>query len=102
MDAAERYERHVGKPGYYQHVTVEETEGNHLVGPDGTRYIDFIAGWCVVNAGYGRDRIIDRMTRHAEQAAYTKPTYIDDRTARLAERLADLAPGRLRQTFRVP
>lgn len=83
-------------------MKVSGSEGNYLVSQEGRKFIDLIAGWCVVNAGYGREEIISRMAEHAEQAAYVKTSYIDERTVQLAERLAQLAPGNLRQTFRVP
>ncbi|MCJ7479040.1 MAG: aspartate aminotransferase family protein [Candidatus Nanohaloarchaeota archaeon QJJ-7] len=100
MGTSERFERYVGRSGYYQDVEIERTEGNFLVGPEGEHYVDFVAGWCVVNAGYGRERILNSMRKHAEKAAYVKPTYVNEEVIDLAETLNDITPGSLEASFR--
>lgn len=101
MPSTDRFERFVGVPGSYREVAVSHTDGNRLVSPDGTEYVDLIAGWCVVNAGYGREEIIAAENDALEEAAYVKPTYADEDVAALAETLADITPGGLQTSFRV-
>lgn len=96
-----RFGRFVGVPGAYRDITIERAEGNELVAADGTRYVDLIAGWCTVNAGYGRTEIIEAQQTALEEAAYVKPTYRDETVAALAERLAELTPEGLEKSFRV-
>ncbi|MFB6199661.1 MAG: aspartate aminotransferase family protein [Candidatus Nanohaloarchaea archaeon] len=100
MGTYDRFERYVGRPGYYQEVEIERTEGNFLISSEGDRYVDFVAGWCVVNAGYSRERILDSMRQHAEKTAYVKPTYVNEQVIGLAETLDDITPGSLQVSFR--
>ncbi len=101
MPSTERFERFVGVPGSYRGVAVSHTDGNVLVSPEGTRYIDLIAGWCTVNAGYDRQDIIASMGEALDEAAYIKPTYADADVTALAETLAEITPGDLTKSFRV-
>lgn len=72
-------------------------EGCHVTDAHGRRYFDGIGGmWCV-NAGYGRKEIAETMAEQALQLCYTT-TFVDVTNApaaRLAARLAALAPGSL-------
>jgi len=76
-------------------------EGCWLIGEDGRRLFDGLAGlWCV-NVGYGRREIADAVHRQM----LTLPYYCSffntttEPAIRLAKRLADLAPARLNHTL---
>lgn len=101
MSLQDRFDRYVGRSGSYRNADIERTEGNYLVSGDGDRYVDFIAGWCVVNAGYGRTDIVDAAAEATKQAAYVKPSYMNEAVTDLAERLAEMTPGTLSHTFRL-
>jgi putrescine aminotransferase len=66
----------------------------------GRQLLDGLAGlWCV-NVGYGRDEIVDAVTAQMRQLAFY-PSFFNSTTEpaiRLAERLAELAPERLKHT----
>ena len=67
----------------------------------GKEYVDAMAGlWCV-NAGYGRDEIVDAMARQASRLPYyhTFAGMANEPSARLAERLAAIAPGDMSKVF---
>lgn len=101
MSLDDRFGRHVGRSGSYRDITVDHTDGNYLVTPDGDRYIDFVAGWCVVNAGYGRDTILDRARAADDRAVYVKPSYRHEAVVSLAETLERITPGDLSHVFRL-
>ncbi len=101
MSLQERFDRYVGRSGSYRNVDIARTEQNYLVSDDGDRYVDFAAGWCVVNAGYGRTRITEAMKAAVDEVAYVKPSYMNAKVADLAERLSDMTPGALSHTFRL-
>ncbi|MFB6076937.1 MAG: aminotransferase class III-fold pyridoxal phosphate-dependent enzyme, partial [Candidatus Nanohaloarchaea archaeon] len=102
MSLDDRYTRYVGRPGWSVDVEVAETDGNRIVDTEGNRYVDLIAGWCTVNAGYGRGEIVQAAQEAADRAAYVRPTYRDERIVDLAETLAEVTPGDLSHTFRAP
>jgi len=78
-------------------LVLVEGQGCHVTDAQGKRYFDGIGGmWCV-NAGYGRREIAEAMAEQALQLCYTT-TFVDVTNApaaRLAAKLAQLAPGSL-------
>jgi adenosylmethionine-8-amino-7-oxononanoate aminotransferase len=78
-------------------LVLVEGEGCYVTDAHGRRYFDGIGGmWCV-NAGYGRKEIAEAMAEQAMQLCYTT-TFVDVTNApaaRLAAKLAELAPGNL-------
>jgi putrescine---pyruvate transaminase len=78
-------------------LVLVEGEGCHVTDGDGKRYFDGIGGmWCV-NVGYGRKELAEVMYEQALQLCYTT-TFVDvtnGPAARLAAKLASLAPGDL-------
>lgn len=78
-------------------LVLVEGEGCYVTDANGRRYFDGIGGmWCV-NAGYGRKEIAETMAEQAMQLCYTT-TFVDVTNApaaRLAAKLAELAPGNL-------
>jgi putrescine aminotransferase len=79
---------------------VSRGEGVYLHDSDGRRLLDGLAGlWCV-NVGYGRREIADAIHRQVMELSFY-PSFFNNTTEpaiRLAERLAQLAPGRLTHT----
>jgi adenosylmethionine-8-amino-7-oxononanoate aminotransferase len=60
---------------------------------DGNAYLDLLAGIYSVNAGYGRQRIVDAMATQAAEMPFVNPFgYISVPGAVLADRLGELAP----------
>lgn len=82
-------------------LVVARGEGAHLWDEGGRKYLDAVGGmWCT-NVGLGRREMAQAMAEQAEKLAYAN--YFVDMTngpaARLAARLAELAPGDLNRVF---
>ncbi|MGO4453646.1 aspartate aminotransferase family protein [Arthrobacter sp. RAF14] len=79
---------------------VTRGEGHHIYDADGRKYIDGLSGLFVVNAGHGRQRIVDAAARQMKQLdfmpiwSYAHPAAIE-----LSERLASYAPGEMNKVF---
>ncbi len=79
---------------------IDRGEGVFLYDAAGRRYLDALSGLFVVQAGYGRDAIVEAAAAQMKKLAYfplwsyATPPAID-----LAERLAALAPGDLNKVF---
>ncbi|MBS0563075.1 MAG: aminotransferase [Proteobacteria bacterium] len=78
-------------------LVITRGEGCHLWDADGRRYLDAVGGlWCT-NIGLGRREMADAIADQAMKLAFSN-TFVDmtnDPAARLAARLAELAPGDL-------
>jgi 4-aminobutyrate aminotransferase / (S)-3-amino-2-methylpropionate transaminase / 5-aminovalerate transaminase len=81
-------------------IVVERAEGATVWDADGTEYIDCFAGISVVNAGHRHPKVIAAVREqldkvvHAATYIYHVPVVAD-----AAERIAEIAPGRLTKTF---
>jgi len=75
-------------------------EGSYVTDAQGNRLLDGPGGmWCV-NAGHGRREIVKAMADQAGQLSYSSPwSHPTEPSARLAERLAAVAPGDLNHVF---
>jgi 4-aminobutyrate aminotransferase len=81
-------------------VVVERAEGARIWDADGTEYIDCFAGIAVVNAGHRHPRVLAAVREQLEKVVHAA-TYIYHVpvVAEAAERIAEIAPGRLSKTF---
>lgn len=79
---------------------ITRADGHHIFDAAGKAYIDGLSGLFVVNAGHGRQRIVDAAARQMQQLdfmpiwSYAHPAAIE-----LAERLASYAPGDMNRVF---
>ena len=81
-------------------IVIERAEGACIYDIEGKEYIDCFAGIAVVNAGHRNPKIIqaakDQMDKLVHCCTYV---YYSEPPALLAEKLAQVTPGRLEKTF---
>lgn len=81
-------------------TVIERGDGCYVWDSSGRRYLDGLAGLFVVQAGHGRQEIVQAMSKQAESLAYYPLFgFVHPAAAMLAERIADLAPGDLNRVF---
>lgn len=80
-------------------IEVIDSEGSYLIGKDGRKYLDFMAGWCVGNAGWKNKEILDAITKF-KGPEYVMPNYIYKRWEDLAKKIIKLLPKREYTCFR--
>jgi len=102
MNTVEKYKKYVNVSmvDKVQPVVIERAAGATIVDTDGKDYIDCFSGIGVVNAGHCNERVIkaakaqiDKLVHCCSYVYYSQPT------ADLAEKLAQVTPGRLQKTF---
>ena len=75
-------------------------EGAYIYDIQGRRYIDGLSGLFVVQAGHGRRELAEAAAKQASELAFFPVwSYAHPNAIRLAERLADAAPGDLNRVF---
>jgi 4-aminobutyrate aminotransferase / (S)-3-amino-2-methylpropionate transaminase / 5-aminovalerate transaminase len=81
-------------------VAVGKAEGATVWDQDGTEYVDCFAGIAVVNAGHRHPKVIAAAKAQMDEVVHAA-TYIYHVpvVGQLAERLAEITPGRLQKTF---
>ena len=82
-------------------LVLADSQGAYIVDSEGKRYIDGIGGlWCV-NVGYGNDEIAQAIADQARRIPYFSSFghHTTPPAAKLAAKLAELAPGNLNHVF---
>jgi taurine--2-oxoglutarate transaminase len=74
-------------------IPVARSRGIYFWTPEGKRYIDFNSQLMCVNIGHGDPRVVRAVQAQVEKLAYANPFMATEPRARLAARLADIAPG---------
>lgn len=79
---------------------ITRAEGHHIYDASGKAYIDGLAGLFVVNAGHGRQRIVDAAAQQMKQLDFMPIwSYAHPAAVELAERLSSYAPGNMSKVF---
>jgi len=102
MNTIDKYKKYVNTAfvAAVEPVVVVDAKGSKVTGEDGKTYTDLFAGISVVNAGHCNPEVIaaakaqmDKLV-HCCSYSYHVPAVAD-----LAEKLAEITPGRLQKTF---
>jgi len=102
MDTIEKYKKYVNTAFVksVEPIVVERASGSKVIGADGTEYTDLYAGIAVANAGHVNPEVaaaakaqIDKVVHSCAYVYHSIPV------ADLAEKLAEVTPGRLQKTF---
>ncbi len=83
-----------------QPIVIEKASGATVTDSDGREYIDLFAGISVVNAGHGNPEVVASARAQMERLVHCcSYLYHAQPVADLAEKLAQIAPGRLKKSF---
>ena len=84
---------------YEEPLPFERGEGQYLYGVDGERYLDFFAGILVVSVGHCHPQVTERICRQVRTLQHTSTLYPHANMVNLAEKFAQIAPGKLQKSF---
>ncbi len=84
---------------YAESVVVKEARGLRVTDLDGRTYLDFFGGILTVSVGHAHPRVADAIAEQARTFMHTSTLYPNAPIVDLAERLARITPGALRQSF---
>jgi taurine--2-oxoglutarate transaminase len=78
---------------------IARAEGVYMWDAAGKRYLDSSSQYVFSNLGHGERRVIDAITRQAEQLVEMGPPFVTGPRAGAAALLAEVTPGDLNRTF---
>ncbi len=83
-----------------QPIVVDRAQGATVTDADGKHYIDYFAGISVVNAGHCNPEVIAAAKAQMEKLVHCcSYVYHVESVGALAEKMAQITPGRLKKTF---
>ena len=81
-------------------VEYERCLGTELFAKDGRRYLDFLSGYCVHNAGHNHPEIIQALKDKIDRCGPNMlQSHVPEIAGELAQRLCELAGGDLQKVF---
>ena len=84
---------------YDQPLPLARGEGMYLYDVEGTRYLDFFGGILTVSVGHCHPKVTQALTHQAQTLVHTSTLYPHQNHVLLAEKLAEIAPGRLQKSY---
>jgi len=84
---------------YEEPLPFERGEGQYLYGVNGERYLDFFAGILVVSVGHCHPQVTERICQQVRTLQHTSTLYPHANMVNLAEKFAQIAPGKLQKSF---
>ncbi len=102
MNTVEKYKKYVNTAMVekVQPVVIEKASGATITDTSGKEYIDCFSGIAVINAGHGNEKVVDAAKAQIDKLVHCcSYVYYSQPTADLAEKLAQITPGRLQKTF---
>jgi acetylornithine/succinyldiaminopimelate/putrescine aminotransferase len=91
--------RYLGRASEPENFEVTKQIGSYVYTRSGKRYVDLMMGWCVGNFGWDNPSI-KRRVQNFDGPDYIAPSYLYQPWAELAHRLEEIAPGKLKKSFR--
>ena len=86
-------------PLYSEPLVLDEGEGVRVRDVDGREFLDLFGGILTTSVGHCHPRVLERAQEQAARLGHTSPLYVTEPQIETARRLAEIAPGRLSQTF---
>ena len=80
-------------------LVVERAKDQYIWDIEGRRYLDFFGGILTVSVGHCNDEITERTMAQLQKLQHTSTIYVNEIMVRLAEKVAELTPGRLQKCF---
>lgn len=81
-------------------VRYERCQGVELFAEDGTRYLDFLSGYCVHNTGHNHPHIIEALKQELDRSGPAMlQSHVPELAGELAQRLCVLSGGGLTKAF---
>ncbi|MEW5979997.1 MAG: aspartate aminotransferase family protein [Acidobacteriota bacterium] len=84
---------------YKDPMVIERAEGMRVWDNQGKTYLDFFGGVLTVSVGHCNTEVLAAMEAQQKKVQHTSTLYVTQPAIDLAEKLAELTPGRLQKSF---
>lgn len=85
---------------YYQEpIALSHGEGEYVWDDQGNKYLDCFGGVLTVSLGHANPRVNATWKEQVDKIAHTSTLYANQPQSDLAEKLAEISPGRLKKSF---
>jgi len=80
-------------------LAVARAKDQYLWDVEGNRYLDFFGGILTVSVGHCNDEVVEATYEQMRTAGHTSTLYLNEITLKVAQKIAEVTPGRLQKCF---
>lgn len=80
-------------------LAVDHAKDQYVWDVEGRRYLDFFGGILTVSVGHCNDEVVEATYAQMKRAGHTSTLYLNEVTLQVAEKIAEITPGRLQKCF---
>lgn len=80
-------------------IVVDHAKDQFIWDVEGNRYLDFFGGVLTISVGHCNEEVTQRTIEQLQNVQHTTVIYINESMVKLAEKVAELTPGRLQKCF---
>ncbi len=84
---------------YTEPLPLDHGEGMYIWDVEGQKYLDFFAGILTSSVGHNHPKVVERIRQQAGKLIHSSTLYPHENQVKLAEKLAQLAPGKLQTSY---
>jgi 4-aminobutyrate aminotransferase-like enzyme len=84
---------------YNDSLAIDRGEGSYVFDPEGKKYLDFFGGILTVSVGHCNPKVTSKIKEQVDKLQHTSTLYPTENIVRLAEKLAQITPGKLKKSF---
>ncbi len=85
---------------YYQHPLVADRgQMQYIWDLDGRKYLDFFGGILTISVGHANPKVTTKIQAQVDRLQHTSTLYPNEAIVALAEKLAQITPGKLQKSF---
>src|SRR5713101_4829505 len=84
---------------FQQPLVADRGEMQHLWDVEGNKYLDFFGGILTVSVGHCNPKISTKVSAQVNRLQHTSTLYPNEHIVALAEKIAQITPGNLQQSF---
>jgi len=84
---------------YKEPLVIERGEGSYVYDVEGNKYLDFFGGILTVSVGHCNPKVSDKIAEQTHKLQHTSTLYPNENIVSLAEKLAEITPGKLQKSF---
>lgn len=84
---------------YSEQLAIARGEGMYVFDPEGNKYLDFFGGILTVSVGHCNKKVTDKISEQLNKLQHTSTLYQTENIVRMAEKLAQITPGKLKKSF---
>ncbi len=84
---------------YEEPLVVDHAQGSYVYDSEGKEYLDFFGGIVTISVGHCHPKVTDAIQKQSAKLQHISTLYPNEPHVRLAEKLAQITPGKLQKSF---